>query len=112
MLGMTPEARVAIETARLTHAVPAQENTKREVLKQAGETRRHGITEGKYYIVLIALLMISALQLFWYGKVDWFPLVLAVIVLGGPVGANLLKEFLQKYGAYRKNQNERSGFLE
>jgi hypothetical protein len=75
---------------------PAEEATNQERLRQQGETQRFGISEGKIYLVLAALLGVLAVRIVKDGVVDLSLVALIVLVLGGH--SELLQKFLERRG--------------
>jgi hypothetical protein len=91
---------LAADTADTAHAQcvrAAEEETKRERLRQTGKTQRLGIIEGKSYLVLVALLLLMAVRLMRDHTVDPWLVVLVVAVLSGRAAAGLLKQVLRRF---------------
>jgi hypothetical protein len=91
------QSETMMEVARRQFERPAEEKTRREEIRQRGQTRRHGITEGKSYAALLSIIAIIAFRLVRQGQLDGWLVALVPLILAGPSGADLVERILKRF---------------
>lgn len=99
--GIDPlQSQTAIEVARLTSERPAEEETKRERIRQRWETLRLSIGEGKVYFVLVGMGALTWCNFSKTGEPNMMLILLIVLILGADRAglADLIKQMLKRWG--------------